>query len=312
MNYGEVDPLKVHKADTALELIELLRRTHERWYGPRELWGFRGQGDACWRLVPSAFRDGWETCLPRRLRSSADEAVVRQQHNEWEAFLRFFRLADETGLYVPGAERIRTLEMEQQVKTQIEGAGWPFDGLIEGLAIAQHHGVPTRLLDFTYDGLVAAYFAASSAITQRERTPAPEGFSIWAVNLGFLCEVWGNWLNRRFRVVEVPLARNPFLRAQSGFFIYDTCTRRDWPAPPMDEVIAEKSRDKETWEDHKDLGPRMRFMEPPVMHRFDLPNAEAEQMLLELYQHERVSRAHLMPTMDNVTETLRSMLSLEP
>ena len=101
INHAEKDPLEVHKVDTALELIELLRGTHNRWRGHREQWGFRGQADSKWRLVPSAFRDGWEASLPKCLRSPAEEAIVRQQHNEWEAFLRFFRLADETGLYVP-------------------------------------------------------------------------------------------------------------------------------------------------------------------------------------------------------------------
>ncbi len=312
INHAEKDPLEVHKVDTALELIELLRGTHNLWRGHREQWGFRGQADSKWRLVPSAFRDGWEACLPKCLRSPAEEAVVRQQHNEWEAFLRFFRLADETGLYVPGAEQVRTLEMEQQVEMQIEGSAWPFDDLVEGLAIAQHHGIPTRLLDFTLDGLVAAYFAALSAITKRNKDPTPPRFSVWAVNLGFLHYAWGNWLNRRFRVVQVPLARNPFLQAQRGFFIYDISARKSWPPPPMDELVMAHSRKGSTWERLADLCPRMKFMEPPVIHRFDVPNTEAEQLLQKLYQHERISKAHLMPTMDNVTETLRFMLSLEP
>ena len=45
-----------------------------------------------------------------------------------------------------------------------------------GLSVStmQHHGAPTRLLDFTYSVYVAAYFALENADS--------DGCAVWAVN----------------------------------------------------------------------------------------------------------------------------------
>jgi hypothetical protein len=54
---------------------------------------------------------------------------------------------------------------------------WPPQGLYEALAIAQHYGVPTRLLDFSSDPLIAAYFAVENPQSDAE------DIAVWAVDL---------------------------------------------------------------------------------------------------------------------------------
>jgi hypothetical protein len=53
------------------------------------------------------------------------------------------------------------------------------------LALAQHHGVPTRLLDFTYSPYVALYFALSNRTAQEKKKP-PE---VWAIDQAALFQV---------------------------------------------------------------------------------------------------------------------------
>ena len=66
----------------------------------------------------------------------------------------------------------------------------PEDGRhIEWLALMQHHGCPTRLLDFTYSFYVAAFFALESAA-------GPS--AVWAVNL----ERLESFANRKLGVTQ--------------------------------------------------------------------------------------------------------------
>jgi hypothetical protein len=60
------------------------------------------------------------------------------------------------------------------------------DDDLEWLALMQHHGVPTRLLDWTRSSEVAAFFAAQSSNSAspfiRPPTDSPPPFVIWAID----------------------------------------------------------------------------------------------------------------------------------
>src|SRR5882757_9893311 len=110
-------------------------------------WLFRGQRDAEWELETSLERFCSNHRVPPRKRSALESRLLRE-------FRRTYHLYAG---HVPEK-----------------------DSVPEWMSIMQHHGAPTRLLDFTYSIYVAAYFATESAATQS---------AVWAIN--------GPWVLRR-------------------------------------------------------------------------------------------------------------------
>ena len=117
----------------------------DAWRPDEEGWIFRGQSDSKW---------GLETSLERVL-NELPEKFSKALNRERGLIRRFQREAHH---YLPHL---------------------PDDGNIpEWLAIMQHHGAPTRLLDWTHSFDIALFFAA---IDQREQHA-----SVWAINSEFI------------------------------------------------------------------------------------------------------------------------------
>lgn len=88
---------------------------------------FRGQASADWSLVPSAYR----SLVHLSQQAGFDTTFVDERERDT---YRAFDISARGGLALHGH-------------------------ILERLSVAQHHGVPTRLLDWTHNLTVAAYFA---------------------------------------------------------------------------------------------------------------------------------------------------------
>lgn len=288
-------------------LVDVYRMTQ---HGPRrpDRWAFRGQWDANWELTPSAFRNG--TLLGYGCRqepyavNTATLDSLEQIEAEHLALCEFLELADKLGLSVPGdCPAFRDHSMRDSfVGLRIGLRQWPPEHVLELLAISQHHGVPTRLLDFSFRPMVAAYFAAAECRTCTASPLGKEGkvgrFAVWGVDLDWVRAPsgWGNPV----REVTVPRARNPNLHAQHGLFLYNHSHPMpdEPPDPPeLNRVIAEAAR--RSWADEP---LRTRRWYPMV--KVTAPRDAAED-LLGLLELEGIDAPHLRPSFDSVVLELQ-------
>src|SRR5262249_29168016 len=111
---------------------------------------FRGHRDACWHLTPGVLRD--PSPFDREIKT-----LGAQLEEEEKALVRFLDAAHQAGLAIHGS-----LDGIRAEVSSFWGGGTPQDGAIRLACIAQHHGMPTRLLDWSLEPLVAAYFACVS------------------------------------------------------------------------------------------------------------------------------------------------------
>jgi hypothetical protein len=86
---------------------------------------------------------------------------------------------------------------------------WPLEDYFDLMSLAQHFGLPTRLLDWTGNPYVAAYFAASELVFKSELTSAAR-LAVWAFDV--------QTLPPNVEIIRVPSSGNMNIAAQHGLF----------------------------------------------------------------------------------------------
>jgi FRG domain-containing protein len=163
------------------------------------------------------------------------------------------------------------------------------------LALAQHYGVPTRMLDWSRHPYIAAYFAASDCVRQRKTGR----LALWAFDhyLAYSSNLYP-WLTERLRLVTASAADIPNLFAQQGLFLLlrerNVRAGDDFNAEPYDKIIR-KSIEFDLAES--------------IFFKFTLPARQAPELLRLLSAH-GIDASTIFPGYDGVARALheRSLL----
>lgn len=269
-----------------IEFLGALEASSSLWGDTPDAWIFRGHSDASWELLPAAHRpEPWNALAKQgEVPFVPGDATEEARLSKEQAVLQdFLEALDVSGIPVP---------LEYRLPGRLRGLGNE-----KPLALAQHYGLPTRLLDWSRQPNVAAYFACL-----RPRGAADE-LAVWALHAS--CVSKDPTRRDECVVIQTTRADNPNLHAQDGLF---TCAQvpngdnlKAKAIPRIDLLLSDIVAGVTP------LGPQPPTIPDPILRKFILPREHDQKLMRALHQR-RVTASRVFPGLIGVAMTVRERL----
>lgn len=219
----ESDYIKEFHYDSAVDFFNSISYGGELYRILNASFIFRGHYSDSYLLVPSALRESaLDEFFPsihanEKLYQTAKDIEYSQILQEYHLLQRFYNYSDKNNLRVPECTRMRdSVVLGYDLESIFIKERWLPRELWELAALAQHYGVPTRLLDWTTNINTALYFASRDyPITTRDSKENEGNMEIWALDtrVAILKED-----KLPLQIIRPAYHGNPNLCAQEGVF----------------------------------------------------------------------------------------------
>ena len=251
------------------------------------------------------------------IRSASELQFKRETY----VLLKFLNYCDRIGLRIQVSEKVRRW-LHNFLRYQYEQETiWPEFEFFEIISLAQHYGLPTRALDWSYDYKIALYFAVEDALKKDSKDCV-----LWAFNYKLFENKYG--VNKYYyEIPKLEIYRpeynsNPNLNAQQGLFTFWPCTSDDnlLDDTSFDDLVINELKentridkyDSTKTEYHKIEGYEG-FIIPKnvkIFHKFIISSKLKVKILKELYA-EGYTNEFIYPSYRGVVDSIRKEVELD-
>lgn len=235
-----------------------------------------------------------------------------QVKKELYVLLKFLNFADKSGLKITDNYEVRS---NIHNYTGYNPKMWPEQKFIEVMSLAQHYGLPTQLLDWSYDYKVALYFSLKDIVTECKNS---DGI-IWAFNY----KIYEKYSNKespyfnQLRFYRPEYNRNPYLKAQKGLFTYIIDNPTNQSKKELNKRIIDEIKNKTTPTERWWCGSKIPKIttfdindDDILFYRIKIPKNKKSQLLNELYA-DGYSEEYLFPDYKGAILAMENKIKLE-
>ena len=234
-----------------------------------------------------------------------------QNKKESSILKKFFNYADKCGLKVNTNNTTRELiHPPSQIQSKLAEIFFDYPEII---SLAQHYGLPTKALDWSYDYKVSLYFAVKDVLSNLDTQDSV----LWALNY----KLFENQLSDNEYIINLNIYRpeyntNPNLTAQKGLFTFLDNYVGNYEFP-LDEIISDELKHDVIDRSKGEKYNKKIITVPPnlsskdtVFYKFIIPKELKPEILNELYL-DGYSEEYLFPGYKGVSEHIFNEVKLK-